>query len=533
MSRFRKFVDDWNRKNLTPLSSDVDDSFETWINNTPYPQARKDELKKVYNESFGLITEENIIQFDRHGNQIVNKHCRVNSFVKDETYNKYKSARSINSRTDVFKVRVAPMFKQIENVLFKMKWFIKHTPVDERATEILRELYQDGAHIIGTDYTAYEAIFTKEYMETVEFQLYKYMTQNVADTEWYNIVSKTLSGSNWCQYRCGFTLKVDATRMSGEMCTSLGNSYSNLMAMLFIAEENKLSKLKGRVEGDDGIFTFYGDPPTAKDFADIGMIIKIEEYDSLTEGSFCGIIANEHELINITDPIGYLLDFGWTTRPYAMAKKKKHMELLRAKSMSLAYQYPGCPILSSLAKYGLRMTEGYHYNTGSMDEYHKEKFNALRRKFHDKLPVKVTGFETRMLVEKRYGVSIADQIAIESYLDNKSELSPLEHPAIVSNSHPDAVDYYDKYVFLFNETENLVSPIAENYGLEITESIFEIYAENEENTKDEKASETFKKAEAGSTNKGYRTIEEKESNAKTQTNELRFDGVKRVGMVTK
>lgn len=454
---------------MTPLAADTDTSFETWINNSPYPQWRKDELRKTHEESIGFVTSENVIHVNKDGYSVVNRYCKLNSFQKDEVYPTYKAARAINSRHDVFKVRVGPVFKLIEKELFAMPYFIKHTPVDERGEEIKRELYQDGANIIGTDYTAFESLFTRELMETVEFQLYEYMTQNLEDADWYKIVAKTLAGENFCQFRNKFTMKVDATRMSGEMCTSLGNSFTNLMAMLFIAEEKQLSSIRGRVEGDDGIFTFYGVPPTAQDFADIGLIIKIDTYDTLTEGSFCGIIADMDEMINVTDPINSLLDFGWTTRQYVDANSKLKLELLKAKSLSLAYQYPGCPILSSLAEYGLRMTLGINPYIKDMCEYEREIFTQLYSKYGKNVPHKAVGHKTRLLVEKRFGVSVADQLVIETYLDNKNDISPIDLEAVLSNCHPDALDYYSKYVFEYykhNCGATLSSPFYDDYSHE-------------------------------------------------------------------
>jgi hypothetical protein len=469
MARMRSFVSRWLKKHLTALPSDIDTSFDTWIKNTPYSQSRKAELQQVYDDSHGLITPDNLFyENGTNGQQAVNKFCRINSFVKDETYQTYKSARTINSRHDVFKVRVGPIFKLIEKELFSLPWFIKHTPTDERAEEIKRVLFQSGATIIGTDYTAYESLFTKEFMDVVEFQLYSYMTQNIIDTDWIRIVIAVLSGPSVCQYRNKFTLQVDATRMSGEMCTSLGNSFANLMAMKFIAKENGLKSLRGRVEGDDGIFTFYGPPPTAEDFAAIGMIIKIDIYHSLTEGSFCGIIADADEMINVKDPISAMLNLGWTTREYIHSKPKKLLELLRAKAMSLAYQYPGCPVLASLAQYALRITHGYHYNVKHWDGHAKHEFSQLHKKFGANFPIKSVGINTRILVEKRYGLSLNDQLIIENYLDSKTDLSPLDHPTILSNCHRDAIDYASKYVFAFPSKASEVQiecPIYDDYGL--------------------------------------------------------------------
>jgi len=437
-------------------------------------------LSIIEEEYFGCITTDNLEQFigrrwdeeSRKYRNVIkrNKYCRVRSFQKDETYPKYKPARAINSRTDQFKVRTGPIFKLIEKELFALPWFIKHTPCDERAEEIKRELFQEGATIIGTDYTAYESLFRLRFMQMCEFKLYKYMTQHLEDQEWYNIVSRVLGGTNSCYFPGKFIMNVQATRMSGEMCTSLGNSFSNLMAMLFVAKQKGyLDSIKGRVEGDDGIFTFYGPSPTPEDFAKLGMIIKIDKYESLTEGSFCGIIADEKEMINVTDPINTMLDFGWTSRQYVDATIKKKKQLLRSKALSLAYQYPGCPILGSLARYGLRITEGSRFYTGDMCEYEKDQFYALRRKFNNRIPQREVGHMTRLLVEKRYGITVEDQIRIETYLDSKNDLSPLDLDAILSNCPYDSLHYYDRYALTFSikHTQSFMDcPFLDNYCIE-------------------------------------------------------------------
>jgi len=497
MERLRKFVRKWLENNMTPLSADVDTSFETWIKSTPYPFWKKEALRKVYEETQTEVTQRTVCGV--HGEECVrvNKHCKVNSFQKDETYPTYKAARAINSRTDAFKIRVGPIFKLIEKELFSKEYFIKHTPVDQRAEEIKRELTQENSKTIGTDYTAFEALFTKEFMETVEFQLYQYMTTEIEDQEWYKIVSHTLSGENHCQFRNKFTMVVDATRMSGEMCTSLGNSFANLMSMMFIAEETRMESLRGRVEGDDGIFTFYGNTPTAKDFAEIGLIIKIDEYDSLTEGSFCGIIADEDEMINITDPVGTLLDFGWTTKPYADAKPNKKLGLLRSKSLSLAYQYPGCPVLASLAQYGLRLSEGSKADYGTMCEYEKHELEKVI-KSHKKIPIKPVGYKTRLLVEKKFGLKVEDQYEIESYLDNKGDLSPIDIPVILSNCHVDAHDYYNKYVMTYGKSEMMMQvecPIYDNYSHKKFE-LLSLNFNEQKTTTTSKSTPRFKKAGA-------------------------------------
>lgn len=115
--RLRKFVANWLKNNLVPLSPDSDITVETWIEKTNYPRWRKEQLLDKWKKIV-----------DRRDP----KHFRVKSFMKDETYPEYKHARAINSRSDEFKTLVGPIFKLIEKELFKLDWFIKKVPVKDR-----------------------------------------------------------------------------------------------------------------------------------------------------------------------------------------------------------------------------------------------------------------------------------------------------------------------------------------------------------------------------------------------------------------
>lgn len=438
MDEFASFVKNWICKNLTPLPADSDCSVGTWLSNTNYPKWRTEELSSLFIKTNGIVDVQDF---------------KVKSFIKDETYNSYKYPRGIYSRTDAFKIRVGPIFKLIEKELYKLHWFIKHVPVDQRCDVIRSDCYQYGSRIIGTDYTSYEATFIKQMMMACEMQLYKYMTQYLPDQDWYNIVQKVLTGCNKCVFKL-FTLYVHATRMSGEMCTSLGNGFTNLMVMLFASYKLNLRSLKGKVEGDDGIFTFYGDVPDGEWFTQLGLIIKIVEYDELSLGSFCGILCDKDDMINVTNPIDALLDFGWTTGKYAGAKHKKLLQLLRSKAMSMAYQYPGCPILDALSKYGLRVTKGSTFTYPTGDPYKAQMFKILFNKYGSAFPIKKIGLNTRLLVERLYGISIETQQNFENYLNNKMDLSPIDFGDLLSLVGKDQVDYYNKY-----STDDRVDPL--------------------------------------------------------------------------
>jgi hypothetical protein len=150
-----------------------------------------------------------------------------------------------------------------------------------------------------------------------------------------------------------------------------------------------------------------------------------------------------------------MLDFGWTSGKYALSKEKKLLKLLRAKALSLAYQYPGCPILDSLSKYALRMTSGVEYEMPlEFDDYKKRRLLKLIEEYGENLPIVDVLFNTRILVENRYNVPISDQLIIESYFDSKNDLLPIDCGVVLLYCNNDQIDYYERYV-CFNDRLDL------------------------------------------------------------------------------
>lgn len=441
LRKLKRFVLRWCKRNLVPLDPFTDCSFETWIRNAPYTQARKEQLTELYNKiNNDPFYEPNIKDF------------YVNCFIKDETYDQYKHSRGIYSRTDVFKILVGPIIKLIENEVYKLPYFIKKVPVHLRPAKIM-EMYTPDAIYCATDYTSFEGHFVKNIMQNLECVMYDYMVQYLPARDWFTkIFIHTIMKTNHCNFHY-FFLEVEATRMSGEMNTSLGNGFSNLMMMLYVCYKRgyNIDEVPGYVEGDDGIFRFT-DPnnvPTTEDFAELGFTIKIEIHQQLSTASFCGIIFAPEDLNNITDPISSLLSFGWSTRRYCRSKSKKLKELLRAKSYSMLYSYPGCPILRSLAEYGLRMTTGHRVLFSPENQYEREKFSVMTQYlFRDDSPlIKIkVGNATRILVYEKYGIPVETQLLYEEYLDNLTELVPLSDDLLFKFINNDVLDYSNRYV---------------------------------------------------------------------------------------
>ncbi|APG76457.1 hypothetical protein 2 [Hubei tombus-like virus 36] len=431
LDRLGEFVDKWLQQNLTPLAPDSDTTVEHWLSQTNYPAYRRAEL---------------LDKNDKITNDMDTKLFRVKSFMKDECYPEYKHARAINSRTDEFKTLVGPTFKLIEKELFELPWFIKKIPVKDRPNYIMERLYRPNGKYYATDYTAFEAHFTKPVMDACENRLYKYMTQHLPNHKkfmWY--IDNVIGGRNVCDFK-HLTVEIDATRMSGEMNTSLGNGFSNLMLFLFMAHEKGCTNVTGVVEGDDGLFVLEGPGITEEDAKECGFFLKIESHLSIATASFCGIIFDEEDRNNLTNPLAELVNFGWTTGQYARSKRARHLELLRSKALSLFYQYPGCPVLSSLANYALRCTIGYKAKLKFFrNMWEREQFiEAL--KFKDEAIVRPVGNGSRLLVEELFGLSVTDQLRTEAYLDSLDTIQELDMPWLEWNYHKHWKHYADNYL---------------------------------------------------------------------------------------
>lgn len=257
------------------------------------------------------------------------------------------------------------------------------------------------------------------------------MTQFLPDHRDFTEALEVICGKQSVDFSLlGFTFPC--ARMSGEMCTSLGNGFSNLMFANFLATEKGCTNLRIVVEGDDGLMKYAGPRLSVEDFASLGLTIKLEQHADIRKASFCGIIFDDEELINIDDPREVLASFGWGSAQYLRSSRRKKSRLMRCKALSLAHQYPGCPIISELAEYGLRVTRGMNIgNLGSntRNQWYREQLLAAIRD-EKSIKKREPGPRSRALVSEVFGISVETQLSVEKYLREKTDLGPMVHPAI-------------------------------------------------------------------------------------------------------
>lgn len=423
LKRFREFVRLWVKKNLRPLSLSQTLSFSEWVMSRPYSLARKRDLIRKYIA---------VVRIDDPDKRYYELKC----FVKDEFYGEYKHARGIYSRSDEFKCYTGPWFSAIEKVVFKLPWFIKYVPVHERAEHVRKALEQPGAKYMYTDYTAFESSFVAEFMEVCEFELYSYMVGDLADgSEWLKVIEQALLGEQKLNFR-SFVARLRARRQSGEMCTSLGNGFSNLMIYLFAcSEQGMLDDAVGFVEGDDGLFRCAYPERLESYFAQLGFSIKLGTTDDLSRASFCGMLYDTVNGAVVTDVREALCTFGWVAAKYRRASRKNLISLVRAKALSMAYSYPKCPMLSSFALNVLRLTSGVtnrdmvKWAQQTMNQYDLEVFFAALKHGVVDSPVSITA---RKLVEDEFRVPICLQIKFEEQMAAVQDLGAICSPALLA-----------------------------------------------------------------------------------------------------
>jgi hypothetical protein len=425
LRRFRSFVRLWIRRNLIPLQEHEILTFEEWLSTTSYNEGRKNELRRAYDELIG---------FPRGKRTLIKGHVKAESYAKA-----FPPARGIHSRHDAFKVFCGPIFKSIEQRVFQHPAFVKHIPVPDRPGYLKERLYSASHRYITTDYTAFEGSFTPQFMRSCEDQLYKYMVPSRRQE--MNHICSVMGGTNHIDY-LNVGLKMKGSRMSGEMCTSLGNGFSNLMIMEYIMCRAG-APCSGVVEGDDGLFVYPCLPLDLGIASRLGFTLKFEVVEQFSQASFCGIVADPDVLQNVVDPREVLVKFGWTHSPRMHGGHSVRMGLLRAKALSLLHETPACPIVTCLAKKFVQLTCGHD------PIYDHDWYSCHLRRYGYSGDSSDVHYKSRVLVEKLYDIPVGLQLEVEAAIDAMDCVDVL--PNICQQcviSHPAAgsmMSYFARY----------------------------------------------------------------------------------------
>lgn len=420
---------------------------EVWLTKTHYQLRRKLELLKTYDEEVDRLSDPGVT---------LRKEYEAKGFVKDECYEEYKIPRGIHPEADWVKVILGPIFKAIEEMVYKLKYFVKHDSVLDRPRKLRDELYVPGYDVYVSDFSSFEAGFAPEVRRSIEFQMYKVMLRNCP--EQLRVIGeyeRVACGKKTVQYKYA-SCKLAGRRLSGEMCTSLGNTWTNFVLLTFLLKDHmSLEDMRVLVEGDDGIVAVPTSVSPKLDFSLFersGFKMKMKRVSELAEASFCGIVSDPQDLVNLTDPWPELVAFGWSYGQTVYANTAHRMMLLRAKSMSLAYQYPSCPVLQALARYGLRVSaktsagfSAYLATTDDFSQWERDLLYAACSTDCFELVTRPVPIRSRLLMSKLFAIPVSDQLLLERYLDSLHGLQPLA----INVPRPLWADNWNKFVCSF------------------------------------------------------------------------------------
>jgi len=422
MKKFTAFSEKFILDNMECciLDPTEDLSVEHWLEQTDYPGVRKEQLLRESEKRPFCISKDFLVK----------------QHVKHESYTTPKHFRGIYSRVDYFKTQLGPIMFAIGKRFFKQKWFIKNIPMEERARFMQERFGATWIKMCSNDFTSFEATFVRVLMK-IEAFFVNFCLQNRPEREKImEYINKTKLGRNkvLCRY---FWFILQSKRYSGEMDTSLMNSLMNLLFIVFLLIESGekmqfIEDVPPVIEGDDSDFAHTVDIDETI-LVRLGANVKLEHHASLADAQFCKIIFDEDVVEIVTDPVESLLNFGYTNLYYLNASDKTFSFLIRAKSMSMIYTYPTCPILRSLAMYGLRVTHDVHNRDvykmiDKMDAYKKQIFLTAFNKRHELVVDREINIKSRLLVESKFKVPVAVQFDIERYLDSLTSIQILNIP---------------------------------------------------------------------------------------------------------
>lgn len=367
---------------------------------------------------------------------------RMGLFVKHEGYPSFKYPRNIANPPDFYKYVGGPLFDEIAHRIFStVEWSMKRIPVPERPKYLMEyfggtEEAESFGTYLSTDHTSFEAHFTGPFQRACEMQLYSFFSKlDPFASRLFHQINQWHTKTHTVEYRgqhraVDLRASLEPVRMSGDMCTSLGNTFSNLMIMRYVCKKNGLC-CKGVFEGDDSLTKVWS--PTGQkvhlskeNFEMLGMDIKIIESDCPGKAGFCSqYFARDTDCV--TDPKEILVRTPWSLS--ALATKQSNWKgLLKAKAVSLLCEFPAAPIVSSFASCLLRLA-------GDASPIFDWKLDWW--KLHQLKPSIATACAcpirpaSRLLCAELFGWSVEEQVALEHYFDQAGQGIPcFTHPIL-------------------------------------------------------------------------------------------------------
>lgn len=401
--RFGRFVEDYVREHFTPLPHiPMSHEFldEAWLDGSKYNQEKKREFHDLLEEFMHSNGDESKIM-----------QCKV--FIKREITEEVKEPRIISSRTDTYKAIVAPYIRLIEDAVYD-EHFIKHCN-PEQVRERLHRVLSNFEYFYETDYSSFEASFSKEFIWQCERRLFRHMLTN--NPEIWRLVELAERGDNilvcpqlWAE--------LPGSRMSGEMWTSLANGFSNMMMIRYMA--HRLSSQKGFrydfiVEGDDGLIG-----TTSKFDLSIvqrlGFRLTLREGSSINDLSFCGMILGPSDRL-YCNPERTMIKYGRTMDMRIISRRKspRFEELLDSemytKALSMSVYGSNNPVINQVIRQSLKNVKHRVVRMESLDYWETDILEV--QKHWDPQRIRELDDMDYQFAEEAFGITSSELHAIE------------------------------------------------------------------------------------------------------------------------
>jgi len=402
---------------------------ESWLANHPtYSAARKQQIRDSRTEvELPNFSSSRVAQVKSHiKDEFQDAKCGAESCLCDGS--QYPFPRSINSHPDHIKAFEGALVDRMNDYMFSMPCFIKHVPCRERPAYQER-YFSDcvGGCYVGSDFTSFERHFDPALEAAVEFQLYAYLLKNHPNRD---LILSNMSAQRWKPLKLTFNYgkgsdvqaSIPPVRMSGEMTTSLGNGFSNLMMVTHACNLRHI-KVKGLVEGDDGLYWMSASPdaiPSESDWKLMGCKIKLERADDPSRAGFCSSYYSKSSLHLVANPVSRLVSIGWSLCAQAASSWRVRMGLLRAKGISLLYEFPSAPVLTALASWILRCTSRVRPDFRGQDRWWVEQL-AIDGTVVSGRPADCD----RELVADLFGLDVPTQLLMERWFDSQRYIVPM------------------------------------------------------------------------------------------------------------
>lgn len=346
----------------------------------------------------------------------------VKGFVKDEGYAKAKPPRPIDSYSDESKAFFAPIMEAVDHALFSLPWFVKGTNPMNWAS-MLRDLFGNGP-VLETDFSSMEAHHWGSLARAWHFAV-MHITRNCTGLKPFRrLFSQMVLGTNHIEFS---TIKVqlDQGLMSGALWTSSQNASLNLLLMVYLSAKNTHPEWSVdqiilnfqdyfvcKAEGDDAITS--ASAVKAEVIKKLGLKLTFDVAPNFGLASFCGNVCDPVELKVLFDPIRVLRSFFIFPMKYSDSSDKVHKTLSRCKAMSYMTYLHDCPIVGVLCDVVCARTRSHDVRPYLAElEPHKRDHVRLALETKPWLTKSRPSDRSRIIVETKFGVSVARQLQIE------------------------------------------------------------------------------------------------------------------------